>query len=79
MKQKAERIFSSFVTTIVLLVIYATGLAIATFIEKYHGTAAAKNLVYYSPVFFLLQLGLVVNFIAILLKHQYHKKEDGGY
>ena len=37
-----ERFISSSVTTIVLLLIYAFGLAIATFIEKYHGTAAAK-------------------------------------
>lgn len=48
-----ERFISSSVTTIVLLLIYAFGLAIATFIEKYHGTAVAKALIYYSPVFFL--------------------------
>ena len=47
-----ERFISSSVTTIVLLLIYAFGLAIATFIEKYHGTAAAKAMIYYSPVFF---------------------------
>ena len=54
-----ERFISSSVTTIVLLLIYAFGLAIATFIEKYHGTAAAKAMIYYSPVFFLLQFLLV--------------------
>ena len=43
-----ERFISSSVTTIVLLLIYAFGLAIATFIEKYHGTAVAKALIYYS-------------------------------
>ena len=48
-----ERFISSSVTTIVLLLIYAFGLAIATFIEKYHGTAAAKAMIYYSPVLFL--------------------------
>ena len=42
-----ERFISSSVTTIVLLLIYAFGLAIATFIEKYHGTAAAKAMIYY--------------------------------
>jgi len=40
-----ERFISSSVTTIVLLLIYAFGLAIATFIEKYHGTAAAKAMI----------------------------------
>ena len=54
-----ERFISSSVTTIVLLLIYAFGLAIATFIEKYHGTAAAKAMIYYSPVFFLLHFLLV--------------------
>ena len=52
MKTNLERFFSSFVTTIVLLLIYAFGLAVATFIEKYHGTATAKAMVYYSPLFF---------------------------
>ena len=61
-----ERFISSSVTTIVLLLIYAFGLAIATFIEKYHGTAAAKAMIYYSPVFFLLQFLLVANFVAAL-------------
>ena len=62
-----ERFISSSVTTIVLLLIYAFGLAIATFIEKYHGTAAAKAMIYYSPVFFLLQFLLVANFVAIVI------------
>lgn len=78
MKATLERIFSSFVTTIVLLIIYACGLAIATFIEKYQGTAAAKGMVYYSPGFFLLQFLLVVNFIAVLIKHQYLKRHKWG-
>ena len=65
MKATLERIFSSFVTTIVLLLLYGFGLAVATFIEKYHGTAAAKAMIYYSPLFFLLQFLLVVNFIVI--------------
>ena len=74
MKATIEKFFSSFVTTIVLLLIYAFGLAVATFIEKYHGTAAAKAMVYYSPLFFLLQFLLVVNFIAAALKHHYIKR-----
>ena len=47
-----ERFISSSVTTIVLLLIYAFGLAIATFIEKYHGTAVAIKHIYYSPCIF---------------------------
>jgi len=73
-----ERFISSSVTTIVLLLIYAFGLAIATFIEKYHGTAAAKAMIYYSPVFFLLQFLLVANFVAIVIKHQLLKRRRWG-
>lgn len=69
MKVKLEKYISSYVTTIVLLLIYALGLAIATFIEKYWGTAVAKSVIYYSPLFFLLQLGMVANFLAIVKKH----------
>ena len=46
MKTNLERFFSSFVTTIVLLLIYAFGLAVATFIVQYHGTATAKAMGY---------------------------------
>lgn len=78
MKATIEKFLSSFVTTIVLLLIYAFGLALATFIEKYQGTAAAKAIVYYSPLFFLLQFLLVVNFIAVLVKHAYIKRGRWG-
>lgn len=73
-----KRYFSSFVTTIVLLLIYAIGLAVATFIEKYHGAATAKSMVYYSPLFFLLQFLLAVNFIAATIKRQYLKRGRWG-
>ena len=78
MKATLERIFSSFVTTIVLLLLYGFGLAVATFIEKYHGTAAAKAMIYYSPLFFLLQFLLVANFLVIAVKYQYLKLRRWG-
>lgn len=61
---------SSAATTLVLLSVYAIGLAVATFIEKYHGTAVAKAMIYYSPLFFLLQFLMVVNFILIVVKRR---------
>jgi len=67
------------VTTIVLLIVYALGLALATFIEKYHGTLAAKTMIYYSPLFFLLQFLLVVNFLVALVKHQLLKRRKWGF
>lgn len=78
MKTKLDRILSSFVTTIVLLLVYAVILAVATFIEKYHGTAAAKAMVYYSPLFILLQFLLVVNFIAALIRHRLLQSRKWG-
>lgn len=69
---------SSSATTIVLLLIYAFGLAIATFVEKHLGTAAAKAMIYYSPVFFLLQFLLVANFVAIVIKHRLLKRRRWG-
>ncbi len=78
MKASLNGFLSSAVTTIVLLFIYAGGLALATFIEKYHGTLAAKAMIYYSPLFFLLQFLLVVNFVALALKKGLFKKKKWG-
>lgn len=78
MKVTLTKVLSSFVTTIVLLLIYASALAAATFIEKYYGTAWAKAIIYYSPVFFLLQLLLVINFVVIVIKRQYLKSRKWG-
>lgn len=66
-----ERFFSSFITTVVLLMAYALGLGIATFVEKYQGTAVARSMFYCSPLFFFLQFLLVVNFIVVAWKHRY--------
>lgn len=78
MKATLKRIISSFITTIVLLLLYSLGLAVATFIEKYHGTPVAKTIIYHSPLFFLLQFLLVVNFIAVVIRHQYLKQRKWG-
>ncbi len=63
---KFVRFLSSYKASIVLLLIYAVGLALATFVEKWMGTQAAKMMIYYSPLFLFLQFLLVVNFILIL-------------
>ena len=64
---------------IVLLIFYAAGLAIATFIEKSYSTLMAKVLIYYSPLFFLLQFLLVVNFLLILFKYRLYKSAKWGF
>lgn len=67
------RFLSSYKASIILMLVYAIGLAMATFIEKQIGTTAAKMLVYYSPLFLFLQFLLVVNFILIVLHGQFFK------
>lgn len=64
-------IFGSFRMAVGLLVLYAVLLAVATWIEKTWGTSVARNLVYYSPLFFILQLLMVANFFIYAGKHQY--------
>jgi cytochrome c-type biogenesis protein CcsB len=73
------KIISSYITSIVLLIIYVISLAAATFIEKYFGTNMAKMLVYYSPLFFLLQLFMVVNLVAIVIRCNLIKSRKWGF
>jgi cytochrome c-type biogenesis protein CcsB len=70
---------TSYRTAIVLLGVYALALAAATFIEKYWGTAVAKLAIYYSPIFFFLQLLLVVNFIAAATHRRLFQKKKWGF
>jgi len=73
---KLLQLLTSYKTTIVLLVIYAIGLATATFVEKQMSTEAAKNAyLLLTPIYFL-QFLMVANFLLILLKNNYikHKK-----
>ncbi|HHY71632.1 MAG TPA: cytochrome c biogenesis protein CcsA [Thermoanaerobacterales bacterium] len=73
--EKTKRYLSSYKTTITLLLIYAVAMAIATFVEKNHGTEVAKKWIYYSPAFFLLQFLLVLNFIAAWSRYGYVKQK----
>ena len=73
-----EKYLSSFVTTIILLLLYIVGLALATFIEKYQGSVAARVMIYHSPIFFFLQFLLVVNFGMIAWKRRLMKRRRLG-
>lgn len=72
------KIFSSYVTMIALLALFAVSMAVATFIEKTHGTMFAKVFIYYSPLFFLLQFFLVVNFVMIAVRYRLLKWKRWG-
>ncbi|MGJ7025942.1 uncharacterized membrane protein (DUF485 family) [Petrimonas sulfuriphila] len=72
--EKIRQLLASYKTTIVLLLVYAFLMALATFIEKEMTTEAAKVMIYYSPVFFFLQFLLVVNFILTFIDHRFIKR-----
>lgn len=69
------KLLTSYKATITLLLVYAIGLATATLLEKQMGTEAAKMLIYYSPLFILLQFLLVLNFILILIRQNFIKRK----
>ncbi|MDR2469271.1 MAG: cytochrome c biogenesis protein CcsA [Tannerella sp.] len=77
MKELAN-LLSSAKTTFVLLALYATGLAAATFLEKNYGTTLAQTAIYYSPLFFLLQALLAGNFILTALRNGWLKSRRWG-
>ena len=76
--EQFKKLFSSYATMIVLLALFAISMAGATFIEKAHGTMLAKVAVYYSPLFFLLQFLLIVNFVMIAIRYHLLKRKRWG-
>ena len=72
------KIFSSYLTMTVLLALYAISMAVATFVEKIYGTEIVKLTIYYSPLFFLLQFFLVLNFIMIAIRRRMFKNKQWG-
>jgi len=65
--------------SIILLFIFALLLAVATLVEKYAGTEAAKTIIYYSPVIIFLQFLIVASFIAIFIKRRLFRKHKWGF
>lgn len=72
------KFFSSYITMVVLMALFAISMAFATFVENTYGTALAKVMIYYSPLFFLIQLLLVVNFVMIAIRHHLFKNKRWG-
>lgn len=65
---KLVSVLSSYRLTLVLLVIYALLLAVATFVESRFDSAMARMFVYNNAGFYLLQFLMITNFIAVMLK-----------
>jgi len=70
-----KKVFSSYVTMVVLLALFAICMAGATMIEKAYGTTLAKVAIYYSPLFFLLQFLLIVNVALIAIRNHWLKQK----
>ncbi len=68
MKKKVFNILASYRTSLFLLAIYATLMAVATIIEKLYGTPIAKGIIYYSPLFFLIQILLCAAFVCTSIR-----------
>lgn len=73
-----KTMFSSWKITLILLVHYVILLAAATFVEKWQGTAVAREAIYNNPLFYLLQLLLVVNFCATAWKARLWQQRKYG-
>ncbi|WP_372758007.1 cytochrome c biogenesis protein CcsA [Mariniflexile sp.] len=73
--KKLYKIFSSSSLALILLLIFAVAMAVATFVENDFGTATAWVAIYDSWWFELVMLGLVLSFIANIFKYKLLRKE----
>ena len=71
--------FSTYTATFLLLIIYAIAMAVATIVEKYHGTEVAKMWIYFSPTFIFLQFLLALNFVIILLQRKFIQRKKWAF
>ncbi|MDR1561937.1 MAG: cytochrome c biogenesis protein ResB [Dysgonamonadaceae bacterium] len=74
-----KSLIASYRTTVAMLAVFAVIMAIATFVEKFYGTTAAKVFFYYNPFFFILLLLLVINLIASSVENRLVKQGKTGY
>lgn len=79
MKTAIYKFITSYRTTLILLILYAFILAIATWMEKIFGTMPVKVFIYYSPLFFALQFTMVLNFLATFFKNNSFKNKQWGF
>ncbi|MGI9527149.1 MAG: cytochrome c biogenesis protein CcsA, partial [Weeksellaceae bacterium] len=70
-----KRIFSSSSLALVLLLVFAIAMAVATFVENDFGTEAAWVSIYDAWWFELVMGGLALCFLANIYKYRLYKKE----
>lgn len=69
------KIFFSTRAMAIMLFIYAVSMAVATFVENDFGSPAAKEMIYYNWWFNLLQILLIVNFVANIWRYKLWNKD----
>ncbi|MCJ7811830.1 cytochrome c biogenesis protein ResB, partial [bacterium] len=69
-----KKIFSSKLSMIVMLLIFAVSIGIATFIENNFGTETARRVIYEARWLEVLLLLLVINLISQIIRHRLWKK-----
>ena len=79
MKEKLTTFLSSYRAAVIFLFVYAAMMAAATFIEREQGTDAAKALIYYSPLFVLLHVLMVINFLCVTFSRHLFNARRWGY
>ncbi len=67
MLERVIRFLRSSRSAVLLMGLYALLMAVATVVEKFYSTPVAKTLIYYSPLFLLLHVAMVANFVALTL------------
>ncbi len=73
--KKIYKFFISMPTMAVLLIMYATAMAVATFVENDYGAIVSKHFIYQAGWFELIQLLLTINMIGNIFKYKLYKKE----
>ncbi len=73
--KKIYKFFISMPTMAVLLIMYATAMAVATFVENDYGAIVSKHFIYQAWWFELIQLLLTINMIGNIFKYKLYKKE----
>ncbi len=73
--KKVYKFFISMPTMAVLLIMYATAMAVATFVENDYGAIVSKHFIYQAWWFELIQLLLTINMIGNIFKYKLYKKE----
>ena len=72
--KKLNEVFFSMLTSVILLVIFGTAIAYATFAENSSGTEYARQIVYNAKWFEVLLFLLIVNLVGSAVRYQLFKK-----